>query len=175
MIWRRWFASAMKLLHERHNDLHFVIPAANAQRHQQIQSVLRHTDLPVSLVNGQGREVMQSSDAILIASGTATLEAMLMRKPMVISYRMGAISWRILSRMVKTPHVGLPNILAGEAVVPELLQQQATSLALADAVTRILEGGGAHQVRRFDELAGLIGGDFAERSIDALQPLVEGR
>jgi lipid-A-disaccharide synthase len=169
------FASAMTLLHERHNDLHFVIPAANVQRHQQIHSVLRHTDLPVSLFDGQGREVMQTSDAILIASGTATLEAMLMRKPMVISYRMGAISWRILSHMVKTPHVGLPNILAGEAVVPELLQQTATPTALADAISRILEGDGAHQVRHFDELAGLIGGDFAERSIDALQPLVEGR
>ena len=169
------FASAMTLLQGRHNDLHFVIPAANTERLRQIQSVLRQTDLPVSLVNGQGREVMQSSDAVMIASGTATLEAMLMRKPMVISYRMGAISWRILSRMVKTQHVGLPNILAGERVVPELLQQEATPHALADAVTRILEGGGAQQVRRFDELAGLIGGDFAERSIDALQPLVEGR
>ena len=169
------FALAMTLLQERHNDLHFVIPAANTERLRQIQSVLLQTDLPVSLINGQGREVMQSSDAVMIASGTATLEAMLMRKPMVISYRMGVISWRILSRMVKTQHVGLPNILAGEGVVPELLQQEATPHALADAISHVLEGEGAHQVRRFDELAGLIGGDFAERSIDALQPLVEGR
>lgn len=169
------FSSAMKSLHQRHSDLHFVIPAANVQRHEQIQSALQHTDLPVSLVLGKGREVMHSSDAILIASGTATLEAMLMRKPMVISYRMATVSWSILSRMVKTQHVGLPNILAGEEIVPELLQHEATPSALADAVSRVLDGAGAHQVLRFDELAGLIGGNFAERTIDALLPLVEGR
>ena len=169
------FAEAMQLLQARHTDLHFVMPAANNERHRQIEAVLQSTALPVSLIRGQGREVMRCSDAIMIASGTATLEAMLLRKPMVISYRMGAISWRILSRLVKTQHVGLPNILAGEGVVPELLQQEATPPALADAISHVLEGEGAHQVRRFDELAGLIGGDFAERSIDALQPLVEGR
>ena len=169
------FAEAMQLLQARHNDLHFVIPAANAERYQQIESVLQSTTLPVSLIRGQGREVMRCSDAIMIASGTATLEAMLLRKPMVISYRMASLSWAILSRLVKTPHVGLPNVLAGEEVVPELLQHHATASQLAEAISRVLEGDGDRQVRRFDELAGLIGGNFAERSIDALLPLVEGR
>ena len=169
------FAEAMQLLQARHTDLHFVIPAANAERYQQIEAVLQSTALPVSLMRGQGREVMRCSDAIMIASGTATLEAMLLRKPMVISYRMASLSWTILSRLVKTPHVGLPNVLAGEEVVPELLQHHATASQLADAVSRVLEGDGDRQVRRFDELAGLIGGNFAERSIDALLPLVEGR
>ena len=169
------FAEAMQLLQARHTDLHFVIPAANAERYQQIEAVLQSTALPVSLMRGQGREVMRCSDAIMIASGTATLEAMLLRKPMVISYRMASLSWTILSRLVKTPYVGLPNVLAGEEVVPELLQHHATASQLADAVSRVLEGDGDRQVRRFDELAGLIGGNFAERSIDALLPLVEGR
>ena len=169
------FAEAMQLLHARHTGLHFVIPAANAERYQQIESVLQSTALSVSLIRGQGREVMRCSDAIMIASGTATLEAMLLRKPMVISYRMAALSWAILSRLVKTPYVGLPNVLAGEEVVPELLQHHATASQLADAVSAVLEGDGERQVRRFDELAGLIGGNFAERSIDALLPLVEGR
>ena len=169
------FAEAMQLLQARHTDLHFVIPAANAERYQQIEAVLQSTALPVSLMRGQGREVMRCSDAIMIASGTATLEAMLLRKPMVISYRMASLSWTILSRLVKTPYVGLPNVLAGEEVVPELLQHHATASQLADAVSRVLEGDGDRQVRRFDELAGLIGGNFAERSIDALLPLVKGR
>jgi len=169
------FAEAMQLLQARHTDLHFVIPAANAERYQQIESVLQSTALPVSLIRGQGREVLRCSDAIMIASGTATLEAMLLRKPMVISYRMASLSWAILSRLVKTPYVGLPNVLAGEEVVPELLQHHATASQLADAVSRVLEGDGDRQVRRFDELAGLIGGNFAERSIDALLPLVKGR
>ena len=169
------FAEAMQLLQARHTDLHFVIPAANAERYQQIEAVLQSTALPVSLMRGQGREVMRCSDAIMIASGTATLEAMLLRKPMVISYRMASLSWTILSRLVKTPHVGLPNVLAGEEVVPELLQHHATASQLADAVSRVLEGDGDRQVRRFNELAGLIGGNFAERTIDALLPLVKGR
>ena len=169
------FADAMQLLQARHTDLHFVIPAANAARHQQIESVLQSKSLSVSLVRGQGREVMRCSDAIMIASGTATLEAMLLRKPMVISYRMASLSWAILSRLVKTPYVGLPNVLAGDEVVPELLQHHATASQLADAVSGLLEGDGDRQVHRFDELAGLIGGNFAERSIDALLPLVEGR
>ena len=169
------FAEAMQLLQARHTDLHFVIPAANAERYQQIESVLQSTAQPVSLIRGHGREVMRCSDAIMIASGTATLEAMLLRKPMVISYRLASLSWAILSRLVKTPHVGLPNVLAGEEVVPELLQHHATASQLADAVSRVLEGDGDRQVRRFNELAGLIGGNFAERSIDALLPLVKGR
>ena len=169
------FAEAMQLLQARHTDLHFVIPAANAERHQQIESALQSIALPVSLMRGQGREVMRCSDAIMIASGTATLEAMLLRKPMVISYRLASLSWAILSRLVKTPHVGLPNLLAGEEVVPELLQHHATASQLVDAVSRVLEGDGDRQVRRFNELAGLIGGNFAERSIDALLPLVKGR
>ena len=169
------FAEAMQLLQARHTDLHFVIPAANAERYQQIESVLQSTALSVSVISGQGREVVRCSDAIMIASGTATLEAMLLRKPMVISYRMASLSWAILSRLVKIPYVGLPNVLAGEEVVPELLQHHATASQLADAVSAVLEGDGDRQVRRFDELAGLIGGNFAERSIDALLPLVEGR
>jgi len=169
------FADAMQLLQARHTGLHFVIPAANAERHQQVETVLQSTTLSVSLIRGQGREVMRCSDAIMIASGTATLEAMLLRKPMVISYRMASLSWAILSRLVKTPYVGLPNVLAGEKVVPELLQHNATDSQLADAVSELLGGDGDRQVRRFDELAGLIGGNFAERSIDALLPLVKGR
>ena len=169
------FADAMQLLQARHADLHFVIPAANAERYQQIESVLQSTALSVSLIRGQGREVMRCCDAILIASGTATLEAMLLRKPMVISYRMASLSWAILSRLVKTPYVGLPNVLAGEELVPELLQHHATGSQLGDAVSRLFEGDGDRQVRRFDELAGLIGGNFAERSINALMPLVKGR
>jgi len=167
------FADAMQLLQARHTNLHFVIPAANAARHQQIESVLQSKSLSVSLIRGQGREVMRCSDAIMIASGTATLEAMLLRKPMVISYRMASLSWGILSRLVKTPHVGLPNVLAGEEIVPELLQHHATASRLADAVSGLLEGDGARQVGRFDDLAGLIGGNFAERCIDALLPLVK--
>jgi lipid-A-disaccharide synthase len=167
------FAEAMTELCRRYPDLHFVIPAANAERRAQIQQMLSGFDLPLVVVEGQGREVMQASNALMIASGTATLEAMLLGKPMVIGYRMAGLSWFILSRLVTSPFVGLPNILAGEAVALELLQQELTSQRLADAVSDLLSGLGDAQTARFRELAGQIGGNFADRCVDALLPLTQ--
>ena len=166
------FVETMMELHRRHSKLHFVVPAANEDRRAQIVALLGHYELPVTVVLGRGRETIRASDALLIASGTATLEAMLLRKPMVIAYRTTAVSWAVLSRMVKTPHIGLPNILAGQAVVPELLQYGASAERMVHEVSALLENGGAQQVSYFDELAVQIGGNFAGRSIDALSPLV---
>ena len=167
------FIEAIEILHRRAPELQFLVPAANHDRHAQILEMLQGQDVPVKVVLGNGREAMQCSDALLIASGTATLEAMFLKKPMVISYRMAATSWMLLSRMVKTPFVGLPNILACEAVAPEILQQDATAPRLVEEVMRVLDQGGAAQVARFNDLAGQIGGDFARRSIEALSPLAE--
>jgi len=167
------FARAMTELGQRHPDLHFVIPAANAERRAQIQQMLRGVDLPLTVTEGQGRAVMQASNALMIASGTATLEAMLLGKPMVIGYRMAGLSWFILSRLVTSPFVGLPNILAGETVAPELLQQELTPAQLADAVSDLLSGSGDAQTARYQELAGQIGGNFADRCVDALLPLTQ--
>jgi lipid-A-disaccharide synthase len=86
---------------------------------------------------------------------------------------MAAASWMLLSRMVKTPFVGLPNILARQAVAPEILQQDATAPRLADEVMRLLDKGGAVQVARFKDLADQVGGDFARRSVEALSALAE--
>ena len=166
------FVETMAELHRRYPELHFVVPAANEERCAQINALLDGRELPVTLALGRGREAMRASDALLIASGTATLEAMFLRKPMVIAYRMAAASWAVLSRMVKTPHVGLPNILAGRAVAPELLQTEATVERMVHEVSVLLEGGGAQQVTCFNELADQIGGNFAERSMNALAPLV---
>ena len=167
------FIEAMGILHRHAPELQFLVPAANQNRHAQILEMLQGQDVPVEVVLGSGREAMHCSDALLIASGTATLEAMFLKKPMVISYRMAATSWMLLSRMVKTPFIGLPNILASEAVAPEILQQDATAPRLAEEVMRVLDQGGAAQVARFNDLAGQIGGDFARRSVEALSPLAE--
>jgi lipid-A-disaccharide synthase len=90
---------------------------------------------------------------------------------MVIAYRMHWLSWQILSRLAITRFVGLPNVLAGRAVVPELLQDSATPEALADAVEHALERGDRDQIPQFDELAAMIGGGFAGRAVDALEGL----
>lgn len=166
------FVATLGLLHARAPNLRFVIPAANAARRQQIESALAGQSLPVTLLDGQGREAMHAADAVLLASGTASLEAMLLRRPMVIAYRMSWLSWQLLSRMAITRFVGLPNILAGREVVPELLQEAAHPDALAGAVESALERGRDIQVPVFDELASQIGEGFASRCADALEGLI---
>ena len=165
------YVETIKRLHGVDPALKFVIPAANQDRERQIDAALQDTDLPVKVVQGQGREIMAMADVVLLASGTATLEAMLLRKPMVIAYRMHWLSWQILSRLAITRFVGLPNVLAGRALVPELLQDAATPDALAAAVENALERGDLEQVPYFDELAAMIGGGFPQRSVDALEGL----
>ncbi len=99
-------------------------------------SDLQHLELDILF--GHAHDAMQAADVVLVASGTATLEAALLKRPMVITYRMPTLSWWILKRMNYLPYVGLPNILAGKFVVPELLQKEATPQKLADAVSLLL-------------------------------------
>ena len=94
--------------------------------------------LDLDILFGHAHDAMEAADMVIVASGTATLEAALLKCPMVITYRMPTLSWWILKRMRYQPYVGLPNILAGKFLVPELLQDDATPLNLADTVTRLL-------------------------------------
>ena len=91
------------------------------------------------LVDGQSREVLTACDAAIVKSGTATLEAMLLGCPMVVTYRLGAVTHAIVRRLLRTPFIALPNILAGHALVPELLQTAATPTALAIALLQQLD------------------------------------
>jgi lipid-A-disaccharide synthase len=95
-------------------------------------------ELKLQILFGHAHDAMEAADIVIVASGTATLEAALLKKPMVITYRMPAISWQILKRMQYQPYVGLPNILAGKFLVPELLQDAATPQGLADAALKLL-------------------------------------
>lgn len=124
----------------RDPDLQFVIPAANADRYRQLHLQLSaYHEYPIQLVNGQSQTVMAAADVVLMASGTTALEAMLLKRPMVIAYKLSWLSWAILSRMVKTPYVGLPNLLAGKQLVPELLQDAATAEDMSAAVMHYFE------------------------------------
>jgi len=95
--------------------------------------------LDLNILFGHAHDAMEAADMVIVASGTATLEAALLKRPMVITYRMPTLSWWILKRMNYLPYVGLPNILAGKFLVPELLQDKATPQNLADTVTRLLD------------------------------------
>ncbi|MGH1441091.1 MAG: lipid-A-disaccharide synthase [Cellvibrionaceae bacterium] len=111
----------------RIHKLQIIVPAANAQRRRQIEDQLQeHPNLSVTIVDGYSHEVMAAADAVLLASGTTALEAMLLKKPMVVVYKMAALSYWIISFLLKTAYVSLPNLLANRLLVPELLQQQAT-------------------------------------------------
>ncbi len=96
------------------------------------------TELDIQIMFGHAHEAMTAADAVLVASGTATLEAALLKKPMVITYKMSNLSWQLLKRMRLQPYVGLPNILAGECIVPELLQHDATPAKLAQTLYNLL-------------------------------------
>ena len=121
------FFEVAKRLLEHIPDVSFLVPAANEKRLRQINEQLKHyPNLDVVVYLKQSHDVMIAADAILMASGTTSLEAMLIKRPMVIGYRVSAISYEIISRLVKVKFVGLPNLLANQPLVPELIQHDAT-------------------------------------------------
>ena len=130
------FVESAKILLQRDPTIQFVIPMAGDEQLKyftKLVSGARLDDLPLQIVRGHSHAAITAADAVLVASGTATLEVALFKKPMVIAYKLMRATWEIARHIVKPP-VGLPNILAGEMIVPELLQNAATGQALADAV-----------------------------------------
>ena len=128
------FVPTMEQLRQRLPKVQFVIPAASPERRAQIEQALQGTHLPVTIIDGQSRTVMAAADALILASGTAAFEAMLVKRPMVVAYRFSKLTYAIMSRMLKVPYVSLPNLLANRLLVPELLQDAAEPHKLADAL-----------------------------------------
>lgn len=127
-------------VHQR-PGVHFVVPLANTTTREIFVAALsRHAgDLPVHLVDGRAREVMAASDAVLLASGTATLEALLLKRPMVVAYRLAQLTYWLAKRLVQLPYFALPNLLAGRALVPEFLQDEVVPDVLGAAVLKCLD------------------------------------
>jgi lipid-A-disaccharide synthase len=166
------FADVLRRLLASDDKVTVLVPAASDARLKQIESLMPIEDVRFQVFEGDSRLAMVASDSVLCASGTTTLEAMLIGRPMVIGYRMAWLSWQILSRMVNTPHVGLPNILCDYPVVPELLQYDATEENLYRALLESLGSAGERQREVFAEASSAIGRDFARRSCDALWDLM---
>ena len=135
------FVATAKLLAQKMPEPLFLVPLVSRETRELFQAALYRADaaeLPLTILFGHARDALAAADVALVASGTATLEAALLKKPMVITYKMAWVSWQLMRRMGYLPYVGLPNILAGEFVVPELLQNDATPENLAQALLNLL-------------------------------------
>ncbi|PHM33145.1 Lipid-A-disaccharide synthase [Xenorhabdus innexi] len=137
------FLRTVQLLRNKLPDLHVLVPLVNTRRREQFQRIRNEVapDLSIHLLDGQARAAMIASDATLLASGTAALECMLAKCPMVVGYRMKPFTFWLAKRLVKTPYVSLPNLLAGKELVKELLQDECEPQALSEALLPLLRGG----------------------------------
>jgi lipid-A-disaccharide synthase len=152
--------------------IRFLLPCATPERREQLEQMLAGRDLPLTLLNGRSHEALAACDAVLIASGTATLEALLYKRPMVVAYRVAPLTYRILKRLVKSPYISLPNLLAERLLVPELIQDAATPEALAQAVAPLIDGGQV-QTEGFDLIHRALRRDASVSAADAVLKLAE--
>ncbi len=136
------FLEAAHLCRKTMGELQFVMPAATAALLPVCRSWLesaQYAGLAVSLLEGRAREVMTAADAVLLASGTAALECMLLERPMVVAYRLHPLSYQLISRLLRVPYVSLPNLLLGTRQVPEFLQTDVQPQKLAAALLELLQ------------------------------------
>jgi len=169
--------TARRLLQDR-SDVHFVAPLATRATREMFEAALRRHGaggLPLTLLFGHSHEALAAADVALVASGTATLETALFKTPMVIVYRQSPITWALMRRMLYLPYIGLPNILAGEGLVPEFVQDKATPGRLAEALLALLADAGAQrrQVERFRELHAVLRQDAARKAADAVLGVID--
>lgn len=173
-----FIATALRCL-AQDQTLRFVIPCANAERQTQVLALLQAQGAGDQFLvfEGNSHQAMQAADLVLLASGTATLEAMLLRRPMVVCYRLAPLTWMLASRMLKVPYVALPNLLAAERLVPELLQDDVTAEKIAAALQDWLDNPArqAAVVARFAQIHHTIRRDASSQAADAIVSLVQGR
>lgn len=172
------FLQAVTLMHRQRPGLRFVLPAVPDLKPRVDALVARHGLGDVlTVVAGQSHEVLAACDVTLIASGTATLEAALFKRPMVIAYHMNWVTWKMMWRKRLQPWVGLPNILSREFVVPELLQGAASPQALADATLAWFDEPArmAAVAAHFTELHRSLRRDTVQLATDAIETLLSER
>ncbi len=161
---------------EQDPELLFYIPAANSDRYRELHHQLNdYVDFPIKLFNGHSHKVMAAADVLLLASGTVTLEALLLKKPMVVAYKMAPLTFKILSWLVKTPYVSLPNLLANKLLVPELLQNDATPEKLSAAIINYFENPEETQAlcNTFADMHGILKRNASERAATAIAKLID--
>jgi lipid-A-disaccharide synthetase len=161
------FFQTAKLILQRYPDARFLLPVATHATRNRLTALLaeeRFKHLPIQLMTAHADLACTAADAVLVTSGTATLEVALCKRPMVISYKISPLTYAYVKRKIKVPHVGLPNILLGREAVPELLQSRAKPQLLADALIKWYESPEecAALQRDFHELHHMLRRDTAE-------------
>jgi lipid-A-disaccharide synthase len=169
------YIETARLILNKLPDARFLVPLASRETRMIFQQVLFDCDaqeLPITLLFGHAQDAMIAADGVLVASGTATLEAALLKRPMVITYRMPAISWWMMKRKGYQPYYGLPNILCGRFVVPELMQEDATPENLAQALLNLVSDGNAvaQLEKTFTELHLALRQNTAQKAAAAILP-----
>ena len=159
-------------------DVLFLAPLVSSETRALFEAALYRHESPalnLTMLIGHAHEAMAAADVVLVSSGTATLEAALLRRPMVITYRMPRLSWWIMKRRFHQRYVGLPNILCGQFVVPEILQDDATPQNLSQAVLNLMADVGvrARIDARFTRLLRELKQDTAQRVAGALLPMLQ--
>ncbi|WP_114649542.1 lipid-A-disaccharide synthase [Pseudothauera hydrothermalis] len=173
------FIATARLLHQRRPELLFLVPLTTRETRQLFDEAIyrnQAADLPIRMLYGHAVDAMTAADAVLVASGTASLEAALIKRPMVITYRMGKWQYRLMKRLAYLPWVGLPNILCQDSLVPELLQDDATPQRLAEALERWLNDPTACQAlaERFTALHHSLRQGTADKAAGAILPYLVG-
>jgi lipid-A-disaccharide synthase len=133
------FIATAKLIHAQTPEVLFLVPFVTRETRLEFEMALYRQDatrLPFRLLFGHAQDAIGAADAVLVASGTATLEVALVKRPMVIAYKLASLTYKLMKRRAYLPYVGLPNVLAGRFIVPELLQDDATPEKLAEALMK---------------------------------------
>jgi len=170
--------AAAERMHQQRPGLRFVMPVVPGLRALVDPLLAQHTKhAAVQLLDGQSHPALAACDLTLVASGTAALEAALFKRPMVVTYHLAPLNWWRMRRMAYQPWFGLPNVLSGEFVVPELIQDAATPEALARAGLAWLDDAPrvAAVQRRFTDLHHVLRQNTAQKATDAIAQVIEGR
>lgn len=175
----RLFIEAAKALAAKRPQTRFLIPLVNRETRHAFEQSLHAADaldLPIRILYGHAHDALQAADAALIASGTATLEALLLECPHVITYKVPWLTWQIMRRQALQPWIGLPNILAGADIVPEIIQNQATPDTLADALEHLLNDHDARdrQIESFRQQRARLKRNTPALIAQALRPYLNG-
>lgn len=176
------FLQTALLLKQRFPDLQFLVPLVNEKRRAQFEAIKAQVapNLAMHVIDGNARQVLIAADAALLASGTAALEAMLCKSPMVVGYKMKALTYCLAKRLVKSKYISLPNLLADEMLVPEMIQEECDPALLAEKLAVYFsteEAALEHRrvlIQRFTDLHRLIQCGADQQAAQAVIDLLEG-